>query len=233
MKTYFRRHTIKQISSYFFLLLLAPFWACAQSHADVSKSNTFKEMEKAGAAKSTDSKSDTATFAAGCFWCVEEQFKQLDGVTSVVSGYTGGTVPNPTYKQVGMGLTGHAEACNIVYDPSKISYDELLAAFFVSHNPTTLNRQGNDEGTQYRSAIFYHNDKQHKLAEFYIKRLDEEKAYADPIVTEVAPYKKFYKAEDYHQNYYELNANVPYCQFVVKPKRDKFREVFKGKLKQE
>lgn len=233
MKTFIGRQMIKQAGSYLFLMLLAPFWACGQSHTDISKSNTFKEMEKAGAAKAATGKSDTATFAAGCFWCVEEQFKQLKGVTSVTSGYTGGTVPNPSYKQVCTGLTGHAEACNIIYDPSKISYDELLAAFFVSHNPTTLNRQGNDEGTQYRSAIFYHNAEQHKLADYYIKRLNEEKAYPDEIVTEVTPYTKFYNAEDYHQNYYESNASVPYCQFVVKPKRDKFREVFKGKLKQE
>ncbi|TWV95629.1 peptide-methionine (S)-S-oxide reductase MsrA [Chitinophaga pinensis] len=224
---------IRQMGSYFFLLFFAPFVACAQSHPDISKSGTFKEMEKAGAGKHTGNKIDTATFAAGCFWCVEEQFKQLDGVISVESGFTGGKVPNPSYELVCTGTTGHAEACNIVYDPSKISYDELLAAFFVAHNPTTLNRQGNDEGTQYRSAIFYHNEEQHKLAQYYIKRLDDEKAYDDPIVTEVTPYKKFYKAEDYHQNYYESNTKAPYCQFVIKPKRDKFREAFKGKLKQE
>ncbi|WP_236059470.1 peptide-methionine (S)-S-oxide reductase MsrA [Chitinophaga rhizophila] len=224
---------IKWSGVYLILLFILPFWACAQSHPDISKSNTFKEMEKAAAKAETGKKQDTATFAAGCFWCVEEQFKQLQGVISVTSGYTGGTVPYPTYKLVCTGTTGHAEACNIIYDPSKISYDELLAAFFIAHNPTTLNRQGNDEGTQYRSAIYYHNETQHKLADYYIKRLDQEKAYSDPIVTEVAPYGKFYNAEDYHQNYYENNASVPYCQFVVKPKRDKFREVFKGKLKQE
>nr|WP_298734172.1 peptide-methionine (S)-S-oxide reductase MsrA [uncultured Chitinophaga sp.] len=176
-------------------------------------------------------KTETATFAAGCFWCVEEQFKQLNGVISVTSGYTGGTKPHPTYKEVCTGTTGHAEACNIVYDPSKISYDELLAAFFVAHDPTQLNRQGYDVGTQYRSAIFYHDDNQKKLAEFYIKRLNDEKAYNKKIVTEVVPYGVFYKAEDYHQNYYDNNMEAPYCQRVIKPKLDKFREVFKGKLK--
>lgn len=176
-------------------------------------------------------KTDTATFAAGCFWCVEEQFKQLDGVIAVISGYTGGTVPNPTYEQVCTGITGHAEACNIVYNPSKISYDELLAAFFVAHDPTQLNRQGNDIGTQYRSAIFYHDESQKRLAEFYIKRLNDEHVYDRKIVTQVAPYGEFYKAEDYHHNYYENHMNAPYCQRVIKPKLEKFRAVFKDNLK--
>jgi len=176
---------------------------------------------------------DTATFAAGCFWCVEEQFKQLNGVTAVISGYTGGHVRNPTYRHVTTGRTGHAEACNIIYNPAEISYDELLAAFFVAHDPTQLNRQGADVGTQYRSAIFYHNDEQKKLADFYIKQLDDEEAYDEKIVTEVSPYDKFYVAEDYHQDYYVNNMNEPYCQMVIKPKLEKFRKVFKEKLKQE
>lgn len=174
---------------------------------------------------------DTATFAAGCFWCVETQFSQLDGVIKVVSGFTGGHVPNPSYELVCTGTTGHAEACNILYDPSKISYDELLAAFFVAHDPIQLNRQGNDIGTQYRSAIFYHNAMQEKLARYYIQRLNAEKAYPSEIVTEVAPYTKFYKAEAYHQDYYANHTQQPYCQFVIKPKLDKFRKVFKDKLK--
>jgi len=233
MKAFIRQHVIHQIGSYFFLLFALPFWACAQSHPDISKTQTFKAMEKAASPKLTGNKKDTATFAAGCFWCVEEQFKQLKGVDKVVSGFSGGTVPNPSYEEVETGRTGHAEACNIIYDPSKISYDELLAAFFVAHDPTQLNRQGNDVGTQYRSAIFYHNEEQHKLADYYIKSLNDEKAYNDPIVTEVTPYKKFYSAEAYHQEYYKYNSEQPYCQFVIKPKRDKFRKVFAGKLKQE
>ncbi|SFW20746.1 peptide-methionine (S)-S-oxide reductase [Sinomicrobium oceani] len=174
---------------------------------------------------------DTATFAAGCFWCVESQFQQLEGVKKVVSGFTGGTVKNPGYKQVTTGKTGHAEACNIVYDPSVITYDELLEAFFVAHDPTQRNRQGNDVGTQYRSAIFYHDKSQKEKAEYYIRKLNEAKAYDKPIVTEVSPFTKFYKAEDYHQDYYNQNKSEPYCQYVIQPKLEKFRKVFKEKLK--
>ncbi|RAV27644.1 peptide-methionine (S)-S-oxide reductase [Sinomicrobium soli] len=174
---------------------------------------------------------DTATFAAGCFWCVETQFEQLKGVRKVVSGYTGGTVADPTYKQVCTGTTGHAEACNIVYDPAVISFDELLEAFFVAHDPTQRNRQGNDVGTQYRSAVFYHSAAQKQKTEYYIRRLNEEKAYDSPVVTEVAPYTVFYEAEDYHQDYYDQNRSVPYCQYVIQPKLEKFKKVFKDKLK--
>jgi len=181
--------------------------------------------------KITQHKTDTATFAAGCFWCVDAQFKELKGVLKVTSGFTGGQVPNPTYRQVCTGTTGHAEACNIIYDPKLITYKELLAAFFVAHDPTSLNRQGNDVGTQYRSAIFYHNVEQKNEAEYYIHRLNEEKAYDKAIVTQVTPYGPFYKAEGYHQDYYANNQNVPYCQLVVKPKVDKFKKVFKDKLK--
>ncbi len=170
---------------------------------------------------------ETATFGAGCFWCVEAQFQQLAGVKEVISGYTGGHVKNPTYEQVCTGETGHAEVANIVYYPDSISFDKLLEAFFVAHDPTQLNRQGNDIGTQYRSAIFYHNQTQKEQSEYAIKRLNEEKAYPNPIVTVVAPYEEFYKAEDYHTNYYKLNPDNPYCQYVVRPKAEKFKEVFK------
>ncbi|GGZ30549.1 peptide methionine sulfoxide reductase MsrA [Echinicola pacifica] len=176
-------------------------------------------------------KNETATFAAGCFWCVEAQFLQLEGVSKVVSGYIGGHVKNPTYKQVSAGNTGHAEAIDITFDPSVISYEELLEAFFVAHDPTQLNRQGNDVGTQYRSAIFYHDQDQKEKAEFYIKRMNEEKVYPKNVVTEVAPYDTFYIAEDYHQNYYNLNKNQGYCQYVISPKLEKFKKVFKEKLK--
>lgn len=174
---------------------------------------------------------DTATFAAGCFWCVEAQFQQLEGVDTVISGYTGGNVKKPTYKQVCTGNTGHAEAVNIIYDPNIISYDKLVEAFFIAHDPTQLNRQGNDVGTQYRSAVFYHNKEQQEKTLFYIKRLNEEKAFAKPIVTEVKPYGDFYIAEDYHQNYYNLNRSEGYCQFVIAPKLEKFEKVFKDQLK--
>lgn len=174
---------------------------------------------------------DTATFATGCFWCTEAKFQQLNGVKKVISGFTGGHIANPSYPLVCTGTTGHAEACNIIYDPSVITYDELLEAFFVAHDPTQLNRQGNDVGTQYRSAIFFHNAAQKKKADYYIGQLNEKKAYKSKIVTEVTPYTVFYKAEDYHQNYYNLNGSQPYCKYVIQPELEKFKAVFKDKLK--
>lgn len=176
-------------------------------------------------------KLDTATFATGCFWCTEAKFQQLKGVKKVISGFSGGHVANPTYEQVCTGTTGHAEACNIIYDPAQISFDELLEAFFVAHDPTQLNRQGNDVGTQYRSAIFYHNAAQKQKADYYIGKLNTEKAYKSNIVTQVVPYKVFYKAEDYHQNYFNQNGSQPYCKYVIQPELEKFKKVFKNKLK--
>ena len=174
---------------------------------------------------------DTATFGTGCFWCTEAIFEQLNGVLSVTSGYSGGQVANPTYKEVCTGETGHAECVQVVYEPDKISYDELLEVFFQVHDPTSLNRQGADVGTQYRSAIFYHTNEQKEKAEFYKKRLEEEKAFDRPIVTEISPATTFYKAEDYHQNYYNLNSSAPYCSYVIQPKLEKFKKAFKGILK--
>lgn len=176
-------------------------------------------------------KTDTATFATGCFWCTEAKFQQLRGVKKVVSGFSGGHVAHPTYAQVCTGTTGHAEACNIIYDPSQITYDELLEAFFVAHDPTQLNRQGNDVGTQYRSAIFYHGTAQKEKADYYITKLNAAKAYKSKIVTQIVPYVVFYKAEDYHQNYYNLNSSQPYCKSVIQPELEKFKKVFKDKLK--
>lgn len=174
---------------------------------------------------------DTATFGAGCFWCVEAVFQRLDGVISVKSGYSGGFVKNPGYKEVCAGTTGHAEVAQIVYDRSKISFDELLEVFWKTHDPTTLNSQGNDFGTQYRSAVFYHNEEQKQLAEGYKKKLNEERVYPNPIVTEITAFKEFYPAEDYHQNYYNQNGEQGYCRFVIQPKVEKFEKVFKDKLK--
>jgi peptide-methionine (S)-S-oxide reductase len=213
------------------LLLPLSFSACAQKK-DVSHSSTFAEMNKKQNQNMSDHKKEVATFAAGCFWCVEAQYQQLKGVDTVVSGFIDGHVANPTYKEVCTGTTGHAEACNITYDPAVISYDELLAAFFTTHDPTQLNRQGNDIGTQYRSGIYYHTPEQKEKAEYYIKRLNDEKAYNSPIVTEVKPYSTFYVAEDYHQNYYNENGNEGYCRMVIQPKVEKFKKVFAGKLKQ-
>ncbi len=203
------------------------FTSCAQKRTDYVAN---KSKPQTTTIKNTGTM-DTATFAAGCFWCVEAQFQLLDGVISVESGFTGGTVKNPAYREVCNGTTGHAEACNIVYDNTKISYDELLAAFWQVHDPTQLNRQGNDVGTQYRSAIFYHNEKQKELAEKYKKELNASGAWDKPVVTEISPYTVFYKAEDYHQNYYNQNGEEPYCHFVIQPKVEKFRKVFKDKLK--
>ena len=171
-----------------------------------------------------------ATFGAGCFWCVEAAFQQLKGVSSVVSGYSGGNVENPSYKQVCTGSTGHAEVCQIDYDPEKISYEELLDVFFEIHDPTTLNRQGNDTGTQYRSVIFYHNEDQKNTAEKVKDELDAKGVWKHPIVTEITAFTKFYRAEDYHQDYYRNNPNQQYCRVVIKPKIDKFEKVFELKL---
>jgi len=173
----------------------------------------------------------TATFAGGCFWCTEAIFQELDGVKSVVSGFTGGTVKNPAYREVVTGRTGHAEAIRITYDPNKISYKELLAVFFSTHNPTTLNRQGYDEGTQYRSAIFYHNESQKKEAELEIATLTAAKVFDSEIVTEVKPFNVFYLAEDYHQDYYSNNKSQPYCQNVINPKLQKFLKKYHSKIK--
>ena len=174
---------------------------------------------------------DTATLASGCFWCVEAVFQNLRGVTSVVSGYSGGTVENPSYNAVCTGTSGHAEACQIAYDPAVVSFTDILEVFWKMHDPTTLNRQGNDVGTQYRSAIFYHSEEQRKEAEAYKKQLDSSGTFGAPIVTEIAPFKKFFKAEDYHQNYFNENGAQPYCQFVVRPKVEKFKKLFGDKLK--
>lgn len=181
--------------------------------------------------KNKNTKMEKATFGNGCFWCTEAIFQDLKGVESVVSGYSGGHTENPTYKEVCNGTTGHAEVLQITYDPSVITFDELLEIFWETHDPTTPNRQGNDIGTQYRSAIFYHNNEQKELAQKYKKKLDESGAFPRPIVTEITPFTIFYKAENYHQNYYNLNGSEPYCSMVIRPKVEKFRKVFKDKLK--
>ena len=173
-----------------------------------------------------------ATFAGGCFWCTEAVYKELKGVKEVTSGYIGGKTPNPTYKQVCTGLTGHAEAVEIEYDPEQVAYEKLLEVFFATHDPTTLNRQGADAGTQYRSGVFYHDEEQKAAAEKVIAALDAAKVYPNRIVTEVTEASKFYPAEDYHQDYFENNPFQPYCQGAVAPKVAKVRKVFKDLLKE-
>ena len=210
------------------IISLTTLLSCAQNSNNMSEE--IKSTMNAKAEPSTAA-TDTAVFGNGCFWCTEAIFQQLEGVEKVESGYSGGHVANPTYKEVCTGNTGHAEALRIVYDPKKISYDELLEVFWQTHDPTTLNRQGNDIGTQYRSVIFYQNTEQKQKAEKYKVELDKSGAFNNPIVTEIAPAQTFYKAEDYHQNYYKENGSQPYCQFVIRPKLEKFQKVFKSKIK--
>jgi peptide-methionine (S)-S-oxide reductase len=175
---------------------------------------------------------DTATFGNGCFWCTEAVFQELKGVVKVVSGYSGGAVKNPTYKAICTGTTGHAECLQISYDPTVVTFDELLEVFWQTHDPTTLNRQGNDVGTQYRSVVFYHNEEQRAKAASYKDALNKSGAWDNPVVTTLEPLTIFYPAEDYHQNYFNDNPEQGYCQFVIRPKVEKFRKVFKDKLKQ-
>ncbi|PIQ23822.1 peptide-methionine (S)-S-oxide reductase [bacterium (Candidatus Blackallbacteria) CG17_big_fil_post_rev_8_21_14_2_50_48_46] len=174
---------------------------------------------------------ETATFGAGCFWCVEAVFQRLQGVLSLVSGYTGGQTSNPTYEQVCSGQTGHAEVIQIVYDPALVSFADLLEVFWHTHDPTTLNRQGNDVGSQYRSAIFYGSEEQKKIAEVSLQATEASKLWPKPIVTEIVPLGVFYPAEDYHQNYYSNNPNQPYCSFAIPPKLRKLEQKFGDRLK--
>jgi len=206
--------------------ILLSVFSIASCYSSTSQKTTMSdETIPAG------TKTDTATFATGCFWCTEAIFQELKGVLKVTSGYSGGTIKNPSYEEVCSGVTGHAECLNVIYDPSQISYDELLEVFWESHDPTSLNRQGNDVGTQYRSAIFYHDAAQKEKAEEYKAKLDKSGAYNKPIVTEITAFSNFYPAENYHQDYYRLHGTQPYCTFVIRPKVEKFEKVFKDKLK--
>ena len=179
-----------------------------------------------------DKKFEVATLGAGCFWCVEAVFSRVKGVEKVESGYSGGKISNPTYKEVCSGLTGHAEVIQVTFDPEVISFAKILEIFFKTHDPTTLNRQGADMGTQYRSAIFFHSDEQKKVAQEVKDMLNRAKIWNDPIVTEISPFTKFYKAEDCHQDYFANNKNQPYCQMVITPKVGKFEKLFKDYLKE-
>ncbi|MHA4845705.1 peptide-methionine (S)-S-oxide reductase MsrA [Flavitalea antarctica] len=214
--------------------ILAPvlaFFSCTQTENSSPVATTNLTAAVSTVENFSGIKTDTATFGTGCFWCTEAIFQQLDGVLKVTSGYTGGHVKNPSYEQVCEGTTGHAEVIQMIYDPAKITFDELLEVFWETHDPTTLNRQGNDVGTQYRSAVFYHNQEQKLKAEKYKSELDKSGAFSNKIVTEVTPASMFYKAENYHQNYYNQNGSQPYCNFVIRPKMEKFQKVFKDKLK--
>ena len=212
-----------------FILVIALGVSCTfadqQENSKVNQSQTTSNVNS--------QELQVATFGAGCFWCVEAVFENVTGVHSVTSGFAGGTVKNPPYLEVVSGRTGHAEVCQIKFDPQKVSYDELLEVFWKTHDPTTLNRQGPDRGTQYRSIVLYHNDEQKRLAEDYKKRLDQSGAWNDPIVTEITRFTDFYKAEEEHQDYFRRNPNQAYCRVVIRPKVAKFKKVFRDKLKTE
>ena len=212
----------------FLLVSLLSLGFCKSNESQtVSQNKEFKEPIK----MNIEEGKEVATFAGGCFWCTEAVFLEIKGVEKVVSGYTGGTTKNPSYREIGTGTTGHAEAIEITYDPTLVQYKDLLEIFFSSHNPTTLNRQGADVGTQYRSEIFYHSKQQKEQADEYIALIEKEKLYDDPIVTVVSPAVVFYVAEEYHQNYYNENSSQGYCQMVIAPKLEKLRKYYKSKLK--
>ncbi len=198
---------------------------------DPTNTNATESAKTQSSTSTDEAKLRKATFASGCFWCTEAVFDRLKGVKSVESGYTGGIVLKPTYEQICSGTTGHAEAVQITYDPAEISFEDLLRVFWQTHDPTTLNRQGHDVGTQYRSAIFYHDDEQRAIAEKYKRQLDSSKSFPSPIVTEITPTETFYPAEKYHQSYFELNPNQGYCQMVIRPKVEKFQKEFKDLLR--
>ncbi len=197
--------------------------SCAQQETMTVNTSNSKIMENIN--------TDTATFGAGCFWCVEAVFQQLDGVLKVTSGYSGGHIPNPTYEQVCTKTTGYVEVCRIVYDPSKISFDELLEVYWKVHDPTTPDQQGNDKGPQYRSVIFYHDKEQKDKSENYKSLLNKSGAWDKPVITDIEPIKNFYEAEQYHQNYFNANPDQMYCRYVIQPKVEKFEKIFKDKLK--
>ena len=217
---------MKIIPLFYFILL--SLFACGQQKATTQSKNSTKIPKTT---MTTDTKFETATLGAGCFWCVEAVFQRLEGVEKVVSGYSGGFVENPTYRAVCDGTTGHAEVCQVTFDPKKLSFQDLLEVFFATHDPTTPNQQGNDKGTQYRSSIFYRSPEQKATAEKVIKVLNEQKAFPNPIVTEVTDFNNFYGAEDYHQNYYNQNSSEGYCRVIIAPKVEKLKKIFKEKLK--
>jgi peptide-methionine (S)-S-oxide reductase len=203
-----------------YLFIISAWMGCSNN-----PNNTINNME------TNQNNFEYATFGGGCFWCIEAIFSEVRGIHTATSGYSGGHIKNPTYREVTSGRTGHAEVVQLAYDPSVISYRQILEVFFHLHDPTTLNRQGADVGTQYRSVIFYHNEYQEKIAREVLKEIDESDLWKDPLVTEISPLGDFYVAEQYHQDYYKNNPNQPYCTFVISPKIAKLRSLFKDKLK--
>jgi peptide-methionine (S)-S-oxide reductase len=225
-QTLFGRAIIVQL----FVALAVIFGRGVYVMAEPNKASGSTKKAAEGDAGAASDQLEEATFGSGCFWCTEACFQQLKGIKSVVSGYSGGRTKNPTYEQVSTGTTGHAEVIQVKFDPNVITYDELLEVFWKTHDPTTLNRQGPDYGTQYRSVIFFHNEEQKELAQEYKKKLDAAKVFKKPIVTQIVAFKEFYPGEDYHQNYFRNHPDNPYCMTVVQGKVDKFRSVFKDKI---
>ncbi len=214
-----------------FTLLLSAYGASTYKGKKMKNENKLTTITHESKLTSNPSSIDTITLGGGCFWCVEAVYEMLDGVIKVESGFSGGTVKNPSYREVCTGRTGHAEVAQIIFDNSKTSIDEILKVFFTVHDPTSLNKQGADVGTQYRSVIFYRNDHQQKIAKSIIDDLNNNNVYAKPIVTQLEPFTNFYKAEDYHQDYYNQNKEAPYCRMVIQPKLEKFEKLFKDRLK--
>lgn len=212
---------------FIFSLAMTTIIACAQTASN--KQKNMKDLPKTTV--DVPEGYEIATLGGGCFWCTEAIYQDLKGIHSVKSGYSGGFIDKPTYRQVTSGTTGHAEVIQVLFDPAEISFSEILEIFWSTHDPTTLNRQGADVGPQYRSAVFFHSESQKAEAEFYKKKLEESGAFPRPIVTEITPFSNFYIAEDYHQNYFNDNGMQPYCQFVIKPKLEKFKKAFADKLK--
>lgn len=223
------RSLYSNISAAFVVLFF--IWGCVLAFQDPASSGAGSRLTAKEIFVVKEKKSELATFGNGCFWCSEAIFSRLKGVEKAVPGYAGGHVDHPTYEEVCTGTTGHAESIQITYDPDVVSYDELLEVFWKTHDPTTLNRQGNDVGTQYRSVIFYHNAEQKRLAEAYREKLDAAGIWKKPIVTRIEPYTRFWLAEEYHRNYYAKNPGVGYCRIVITPKIEKFKKVFKDRLK--
>lgn len=210
-----------------FLITILTVFSLTQAHSQ-QKNRSMKEIPQTQAIAPEGM--ELATLGSGCFWCIEAIYQDLKGVEGVKSGYSGGHIDNPSYRQVTSGTTGHAEVIQFSFDPNIISFEEILEIFWSTHDPTTLNRQGADVGPQYRSAVFFHNEKQKEVAEFYKEKLDGSGAFDKKIVTEITPFANFYVAEDYHQNYFNDNGMQPYCQIVIRPKVEKFRKVFADKL---
>src|SRR5919199_5776026 len=206
-------------------------WIAGCGIPGVTKDTRGEKMPTEDDQQNGRSRTEVATLVGGCFWCLEAVYEELRGVEKVESGYSGGTVPNPTYRQVCTGITGHAEVVQVTFDPEVTSFKEILEVFFAIHDPTTLNRQGADVGPQYRSAIFYHDEEQKRVADEVVADLEARHLWDDPIVTEVTPFDAFYRAEDYHQEYYQNNEYQPYCQVVIAPKVAKFRKEYLEKLK--